>query len=257
MPEAVAVIIGAGGGIGAACAKALARSRIVICADPAAARAAATAEAVRQAGGRAEAVTADAGDPGFAADLVTMAARTGPVVAAVHAVAHEEHASADDLTADSVLRSLAVGPVAAFSLFRELMTRHALGPDAALTVIGSLHADYPFRQCLGYNAAHGALAQVVRTLAHEWAGRGVRINAVVPGWIRTPGEVAHYGESALDAAAAALPFGRFGTAAEVAAAVNFLSSAQASYISGAFLTVDGALAVSLARLPGGAGGAGT
>src|SRR5258706_305233 len=86
----------------------------------------------------------------------------------------------------------------------------------------SLHADYPFRHCLGYNAAHGALAQVVRTLAHEWAGRGVRVNAVVPGWIRTPGEVALYGDSALDATAAALPFGRFGTAAEVAAAVDFL-----------------------------------
>jgi NAD(P)-dependent dehydrogenase (short-subunit alcohol dehydrogenase family) len=253
MPEQVAVVTGAGGGIGAACARALARSRTVICADLAADRAAATAAAIEQAGGRAEAMAADVADPGFAAGVVARAARIGPVAAAVHAVAHEEHASAEDLTADSMHRSLAVGPVAAFALFRELLTREALAAGAALTAIGSLHATLPFRRCLGYNAAHGALAQVVRTLAHEWAGRGIRVNAVVPGWIRTPGEVALYGEAALDAAAAALPFGRFGAAEDVAAAVEFLSSQQASYISGAMLTVDGALAVSLARLPGEAG----
>lgn len=251
MTDTVAVVVGAGGGIGAACARTLADSRLVLCVDLDLARARVTAAEIRQAGGRSEAIAADAGDPGFAADVLAAVTRAGPVSAVVHAVAHEEHAHAQDLTASSVQRSLAVGPVAAFSLFRELFVGSALAPGAALTAIGSLHASIPFARCLGYNAAHGALAQVVRTLAHEWAGLGIRVNAVVPGWIRTPGEVALYGDAVLDAAAAALPMGRFGTAQEVAAAVGFLSSAQAGYISGAFLSVDGALAASLARLPGG------
>lgn len=247
----VAVVTGAGGGIGAACARRLAGSRTVICADLSAERAAATAAAIQDAGGQAEPVVADAAAPGFAAEVCAAARRVGPVSAAVHAVAHEEHASAEELSTQSFQASITLGPVAAFSLFRELAVSDGLVPGAALTAIGSLHASLPFARCLGYNAAHAALAQVVRTLAHEWAGRGIRINAVVPGWIRTPGEVALYGDALLDATQSRLPFGRFGTADEVAAAVNFLSSAEAGYISGAFLSVDGGLAVSMARLPGG------
>ncbi|MFD0480206.1 SDR family oxidoreductase [Nonomuraea thailandensis] len=58
-----------------------------------------------------------------------------------------------------------------------------------------------------------------------------------------------YGEERLDQAAAGLPFRRFGTPEEVADAVGFLSSDAAAYISGSTLTVDGALSVSMARLP--------
>jgi NAD(P)-dependent dehydrogenase (short-subunit alcohol dehydrogenase family) len=250
VPGTVAVVTGAGGGIGAACARRLAVSRTVICADLSAGRAAATAAAIAETGGHAEALTADAGAPGFAAGIRAAAQRAGPVTAVVHAVAHEDHAPAAELSAESLQRSLAVGPVAAFSLFRELLVSGALAPRAALTAIGSLHASLPFANCLGYNAAHAALTQVVRTLAHEWAGQEIRVNAVVPGWIRTPGEVALYGDDVLDSAGAALPFGRFGTADEVAAAVDFLCSAAAGYISGAFLSVDGGLGVSMARLPG-------
>jgi NAD(P)-dependent dehydrogenase (short-subunit alcohol dehydrogenase family) len=253
MSDTVAIVTGAGGGIGAGCAMALARSRTVFCVDLARERADATSAAIQRAGGRAESVAADAGEPDFAARVLAAVTRAGvgTVSAVVHAVAYEEHVSAEDLTAASFLRSITVGPMAAFSLFRELLAGGALAPGAALTAIGSLHASLPFARCLGYNAAHGALAQVVRTLAHEWAGRGVRVNAVVPGWIRTPGEVTFYGGAALDAAATALPMRRFGTGDDVAAAVDFLSSERASYISGAFLTVDGALTVSLARLPEG------
>jgi NAD(P)-dependent dehydrogenase (short-subunit alcohol dehydrogenase family) len=219
--------------------------------DLSAERAIATATMIQEAGGHAEAIAADAGASSFAAEVCAAARRAGPVSAVVHAVAHEEHVSAEELAIESFQASITLGPVAAFSLFRELVVSDGLAPGAALTAVGSLHASLPFARCLGYNAAHAALAQVVRTLAHEWAGRGIRVNAVVPGWIRTPGEVALYGDALLDAAQAGLPFGRFGTADEVAAAVNFLCSAEAAYISGAFLSVDGGLAVSMARLPGG------
>jgi NAD(P)-dependent dehydrogenase (short-subunit alcohol dehydrogenase family) len=168
----------------------------------------------------------------------------------VHALAYEEHRAAVDFSLESMLTSYRVGPLAAFGLFRAVAVSGSVAPGASFTAIGSLHERQPFRRCLGYNAAHAALGQVVRTLAHEWASRGLRVNAVVPGWIATPGEVALYGQDHLDAAASRLPSGSLGTVEQVAAAVAFVSSADAGYVSGSFLTVDGALGVSLARLPG-------
>ncbi|HZC27864.1 MAG TPA: SDR family oxidoreductase, partial [Actinopolymorphaceae bacterium] len=137
--------------------------------------------------------------------------------------------------------------------FRALLRTCSPPPGSAFTVIGSLHETHAFAQCLGYNAAHGALGQVVRTLAHEWAERRIRVNAVVPGWIATPGEAAFYTEEELARAGRALPFGRLGDVDDVAKAVVFVSSPAARYVSGSFLTVDGALSVSLSRLPEGEG----
>ncbi|MFI5910093.1 SDR family NAD(P)-dependent oxidoreductase [Dactylosporangium sp. NPDC051541] len=245
MPDRVAVVVGAGGDIGGACARRLARTHgAVLCVDRDPARVAPA--------GWARTLTADAADPAFADTVVAAAAGIGPVGAVVHAVAFEEHAPAVTVTRASVERSLAVGPLAALSLFRGLVAAEALAAGASLVAIGSLHATVPFPDCVGYNAAHGALAQIVRTLAHEWAPRRIRVNAVVPGWIRTAGEAGLYGDGHLDRVAALLPLGRFGTAEDVAAAVGYVCSDEAGYVSGSFLTVDGGLGASLARLPGGA-----
>lgn len=248
----VAVVIGAGGEIGAACARALGRSHgTTLCVDRDAAAAKVTVATLSENGARAVALVADAGDPGFAAAVVSQARELGPVRSAVHAIAHEEHVAATDITLDSISRSYALGPLAAFALFRELYAGSALAPGAALTVIGSLHARHPFAGALGYNLAHAALAQLVSTLAQEWTPHGVRTNAVVPGWIRTRGEAAFYDEEHLGQVAGLLPMGRFGSAEDVAGAVAFLSSPEAAYVSGSFLTVDGGLGASLAVLPGG------
>ena len=249
MSEQIAVVVGAGGTIGGACAARLAASRDrVLCVDVDSGRAARAAEAIVSAGGRADAVAADAARPDFADVVTAEVPGDAAVTAVVHAVAFEEHVPSDKATRQSLERSFAVGPLAAFTLFRGLRAAGRLHRGSALIALGSLHATFPFANCLGYNAAHGALAQVVRTLAHEWAADGVRVNAVVPGWIRTDGEADFYGDAYLDQVAGRLPFARFGTAEDVAQAVEFLCSPQAGYISGSFLTVDGALAVSLARL---------
>ncbi|HEY0474178.1 MAG TPA: SDR family oxidoreductase [Kribbella sp.] len=251
--DSVAVVTGAGGGIGGACARALAASHDrVVCVDRDLERAEETAADIEKRGGAALAVAADAADPAFGEQVAAAASSVGSVRSAVHAIAYEEHVPAIEMSLDSVQLSFTVGPIAAFALFRALAASPTPPPaGSAFTVIGSLHETHAFARCLGYNAAHGALGQVVRTLAHEWAARRIRINAVVPGWIATPGEVDLYGEAQLARAGRALPFGALGDVGQVAAAVAFLSSPAADYISGSFLTVDGALSVSLARLPEG------
>lgn len=255
MPErpivaALAVVTGGAGGIGAACARALSRpDRAVLVVDRDQQRAETVAAGLRANGREASALQADVSDVDFSAAVAAAAKRIAPVQTAVHAVAYEEHRPALDTPVESLLTSYLAGPVAAFSLFRTLVADDACAPGPAFTAIGSLHETKPFRGCLGYNAAHAALGQVVRTLAHEWAARRVRVNAVVPGWITTPGEEVFYGAEHLRKAAAQLPFGEMGTPEQVADAVAYLASEGASYISGSFLTVDGALSVSLARLP--------
>ncbi|MFC9689427.1 SDR family NAD(P)-dependent oxidoreductase [Kribbella sp. NPDC056951] len=251
----LAVVVGAGGGIGGACARQLAEQYdTVLCVDRDLAAAERTvaeiaspsAQGADGVGPRAVALAADAADANFGVRVGAAAAEYGAVGCAVYAVAYEEHTPAVELSRESLLRSLTVGPVGAFEFFRGLTPAEG----ASYIAIGSLHETQPFAKCLGYNAAHGALGQVVRTLAHEWADRGIRVNAVVPGWIATPGEEVFHGAEALKAAGELLPFGRHGRPEEIAAAVGFLASEAAGYISGSFLTVDGALSTSLARLRG-------
>ena len=252
--QGLALVVGAGGGIGAACAGALADEGFTVaCVDRDHDRATETADRIRAAGGQAIIIIADAAENGFGDHVVSALPSDRRVAAAVHAAAYEEHRDAVEISEDSMLLSYRVGPLAAFSLFRSLITADRCISTPAFTVISSLHREQPFRRCLGYNAAHAALGQVVATLAHEWAPRRVRVNGVAPGWIATPGEEALYSREHLEEAGRLLPFGTMGRPEQVADAVAFLSSPAADYISGSVLTVDGALSVSLARLPGEAG----
>lgn len=89
-------------------------------------------------------------------------------------------------------------------------------------------------------AARAGMIHLTQTAAAEWASSGVRVNAVAPGFIATQA-LARYGLAALEQTLAPLiPMGRLGTEAEVSAAVCFLLSEGAAYISGATLCIDGA-----------------
>lgn len=91
-------------------------------------------------------------------------------------------------------------------------------------------------------AARAGMVSFTETAAFEWAANGVRVNAVAPGYIASSG-MDHYPPEAapmLRAAAKSVPLGRMGTEAEVSAAIVFLLSPGASFISGTTLRVDGA-----------------
>jgi 3-oxoacyl-[acyl-carrier protein] reductase len=93
-----------------------------------------------------------------------------------------------------------------------------------------------------YSAAKGGLLALTRTLAAELAPRGIRVNAVVPGYLST-GMAARMDRRKLDERLAHAPLGRAGTADEVARVVLFLASDDASYIVGQAIAVDGGLSL--------------
>lgn len=93
-----------------------------------------------------------------------------------------------------------------------------------------------------YNASKHGLVGLTRTLAVEWGGRGIRVNAVCPGWVKTPMDDASQGEGAYGDADITehVPLGRFATPDDVAQAVAFLADpARSAFVNGVTLSVDG------------------
>ncbi len=93
-----------------------------------------------------------------------------------------------------------------------------------------------------YSAAKAGLISLTRTLAVQAAPTGVRVNLVAPGTIRTPAWDGR--EAVLDAAAAVYPLGRVGEPSDIAAAVTFLASKDAAWITGVTLPVEGGVLIS-------------
>jgi 3-oxoacyl-[acyl-carrier protein] reductase len=127
--------------------------------------------------------------------------------------------------------------------------RH-LGDGGALVAVSSIAGGvYGWGEHAHYGAAKAGVKGLCSSLAVELAPRGVRVNCVIPGLIETPQSldpVNSYGPEGLAAAGAGIPLGRVGRADEIATAIRFLCSADASYLTGQSIIVDGGLTV---RMP--------
>jgi NAD(P)-dependent dehydrogenase (short-subunit alcohol dehydrogenase family) len=115
------------------------------------------------------------------------------------------------------------------------------GPQAAIVNVSSLAATLSLPNRVAYTSAKSAVEGFTRSLAAEWAKVGIRVNAVSPGTITTPLVTENLARGLLveERVLERTPLNRLGEAREVATAVRFLLSADASYITGQVLGVDG------------------
>lgn len=116
------------------------------------------------------------------------------------------------------------------------------GIRGRIVVNSSVHQDIPKPGYLSYAASKGAIGNIVRTLALEYAERGIRINGVAPGAIVTPINESWVNDPAqYKAVASHIPMKRPGQPAEIAAVIGFLAGEESTYITGQTLFVDGGL----------------
>lgn len=203
------------------------------------------AQAVAELGERSSAIRNDAGQPGAAAALAAeLAARHVRldaifVNAGVARLAPFESFTEADW--DAIFDTNVKG---AYFMLQALLP--LLNAGAAVVLNGSINAHIGMAHSSIYGASKAALISLARTLSAELVARGVRVNVVSPGPVRTP----LYGklgipDTQLPAVAsqieAQVPLRRFGEVEEVAAAVAFLASDEAAYMVGSELIVDGGM----------------
>jgi len=112
--------------------------------------------------------------------------------------------------------------------------------DGRVVLISSVAAEIGIPGQVAYGASKAGLVGMARTLAAEWAPRGIRCNVVMPGMIATP-KVLAMPEQLKEAMKRTIPLRRFGAPEELAGVVSFLLSPAAAYLTGAVVRVDGGL----------------
>ncbi|HXA23990.1 MAG TPA: SDR family oxidoreductase [Acetobacteraceae bacterium] len=246
----VVLVTGAASGIGAAVCRAMAGPGVALLVHTRknSAGAERVAAAVRAAGAAAEVALGDLADLGVADALVAQAvAAFGSLDVLVSNAGFADRTAFADLTDAAMALSMATINGAFFRLARAAIPHLKAGCDARVVAVSSFVA-HAFRTdttvFAASAAAKAALEASVRALAIELAPSGVTVNAVVPGFVRKdPGAHAAIDPERLRQQVAVVPLGRVGLPDEVAAAITFLASPAAGYITGQALHVDGGLVI--------------
>jgi 3-oxoacyl-[acyl-carrier protein] reductase len=241
----VAIVTGGSRGIGRAAAEALAAqgAHVVVTYVRGEPEARAVVEGIAARGGKAEAIGFDVADMAAAEAAIAEAAKR---LGRLDILVANAGISIDNLLLrvkeEEIDRLFAVNVKGAIACARAAIKVMMRARTGRVVLLSSVVGEMGNAGQTAYAATKAALLGVTKVLAREYASRGITVNAVAPGFVETDMTAAIAGETK-EAFLKGIPLGRMGRAEEVAAAIAFLCSDEASYITGQTLRVNGGMYV--------------
>ncbi len=237
----VAVVTGGGSGIGRAISQRLARDGAAVAVwDLNSEGAAGTVGLIGDAGGRAIACVGDASDP---ADIAESARRTreelGPVTILVNNAGISDFCPFQQIAQETLERMLRINVQGPFLCTQALIPDMLDAGWGRVINISSSSAQTGASTMTHYSASKGAVIAFTKSLALEFAGRGITVNNVPPGFVDTPMLRASPVDVDAEASSVKSPMGRPGKPEDIAAACAYLASEEAGYVTGLTLGVNG------------------
>lgn len=236
-------ITGAGAGMGKAFAQRFARAGYqVVVFEKEAALANVAADELLTAGAEALPIIGDVTcEQSIAEGFSTAVKAYGKVDVLINNAGISCNIPTESLTLERWNTAIAVNQTGVFLASREFARQHSDGAEGVILNVSSMYGQVAAPERLAYCATKSAVSMMTKALAIEWASRGIRVNAVAPGYIDTPflRTLADEGRLSIAKIESRTPQRRLGTAEEMAELMLFIASDQNRFMTGQVVTSDG------------------